>query len=527
MKTTSPKLLLIISAQLFACAPILEGSNILFYHGIATSSHRTAIWPLASKLADMGHNLTYIFPVIKKIGSHPQIEEIIPSKLVPLLAEYVSDFDINIRINNKTSEWTMSVFSRALEFCEAFYDSPEIQEWLHRPDLHYDLVFIDASLGDCGYGLVHKFKAKHILFYSSVLPYMFDAFGVVPETSSIPEFYFHKKPSDMSFLNRVVTTLSPFIFRYNVIEFGKTLHKVLLKKMNLTELPTLMEFQRNTSLVFLNHHFIEEYPISLPPMFISYSGLWCHKEMTVNPLPEKFENFIRDSEGFVYVSFGTAVVASGMPESLRAKFFKAFEAFPDIKFLWRWTGSIPENTPSNVMLYPWFPQKDVLAHPKIKGFITQAGRPSIQEALCRGVKMISIPIMADQNYNADRLEYIGASINLNIDIITETNLRSAIDEVLHNPKFTDKLRELSEMYKDRSVDPLENAVYWTNYVLKYDTSLLKPLGMTQTWYERRLLDVYGFLLLVSLLLVVLLTFLAVLVYRCTLRIVFQPKIKLE
>jgi len=58
------------------------------------------------------------------------------------------------------------------------------------------------------------------------------------------------------------------------------------------------------------------------------------------------------------------------------------------------------------------------------------------------------------------------------------------------------MQKISEMFRDRPIDPLENAVYWTNYVLKYDTSLLKPLGINQTWYERRLLDVYGFLLLI-------------------------------
>lgn len=51
--------------------------------------------------------------------------------------------------------------------------------------------------------------------------------------------------------------------------------------------------------------------------------------------------------------------------------------------------------------------------------------------------------------------------------------------------------ELSQIFKDRPIDPLDNVVYWTEYVLRQkDTNLMKPLGMNLSWYQRRLLDVY-------------------------------------
>ncbi|CAL8100645.1 unnamed protein product [Orchesella dallaii] len=527
MSSAGFRLFLIASLSLVVANTYVEGSNILFFHGVATSSHRTSIWPLASKLADIGHNVTYIFPVVKRIGSHPKIEEIIPSKMVPLLAEFVADFDINIRLNNKTDEWIMTGFAKTLEFCSSFFESPEVQEWLHRPDLHFDLIFIDASLGECAYGLVHKFQSKHALFYPVILPYMFDAFGIVPETSSIPDFFFHKKPSEMSFFNRVWTTFSPYLWRYKQYEFGTMVHSVIEEKMNITNLPPIVDFERNASIVFVNHHFVEEYPVSLPPLFVPYSGLWCGKENKAKPLPEKLANFIEDTDGFIYVSLGSAVVSSAMPESLRDSFFKAFEAFPNYKFFWRWTGSIPKNTPKNVLLHSWFPQRDILAHPKVKGFITQGGRPSSQEALCYGVQMITIPIMGDQDYNADRLEFIGAAQTLSIDTLTASTLRNAIEELLYNPEYTKKMKQVSEMFRDRPIDPLDNAVYWTEYVLKYDTSLLKPLGMNQTWYERRLLDVYGFLLLVLSLVIASVTTFMVFICKCALGFVYQRKEKLE
>jgi len=46
------------------------------------------------------------------------------------------------------------------------------------------------------------------------------------------------------------------------------------------------------------------------------------------------------------------------------------------------------------------------------------------------------------------------------------------------------------------MSPLNTAVWWTEYVLRTrDTSFLLPLGTHQTWYERRLLDVWAFIII--------------------------------
>ncbi len=80
------------------------------------------------------------------------------------------------------------------------------------------------------------------------------------------------------------------------------------------------------------------------------------------------------------------------------------------------------------------------------------------------------------------------------------------------------MEKLSTMFKDRPVDPLENSVYWTEYVLRHDTELLKPLSVSQTWYQRRLLDVW--LVIAGALVAALATMVVVifLVFKYTLRI---------
>jgi hypothetical protein len=45
--------------------------------------------------------------------------------------------------------------------------------------------------------------------------------------------------------------------------------------------------------------------------------------------------------------------------------------------------------------------------------------------------------------------------------------------------------------------PLETAVWWTEYILRADSKqleLMKPLSMNQSWFQRKLIDVWLFLM---------------------------------
>lgn len=65
------------------------------------------------------------------------------------------------------------------------------------------------------------------------------------------------------------------------------------------------------------------------------------------------------------------------------------------------------------------------------------------------------------------------------------------------------------MYRDRPIDPVDNVLYWTEYVLRYDTSLMRPLGINYTWWQRRLLDVYA---VITLGLIAIFSTLSILIY---------------
>jgi len=66
--------------------------------------------------------------------------------------------------------------------------------------------------------------------------------------------------------------------------------------------------------------------------------------------------------------------------------------------------------------------------------------------------------------------------------------------LLISSRYLKNIKKASKVFKDRPQKPLDIAVWWVEYVLRHqDTSFLRPLSMSQTWYEKRLLDVWAFI----------------------------------
>jgi hypothetical protein len=108
-----------------------------------------------------------------------------------------------------------------------------------------------------------------------------EAYGLVDENHNEMEYHF---PIDMNFLQSTRNLLLSLYWnwkRHN--ELFPKLEPLLKSALNLPNLPSLYEIEKNTSLIFTNTHPNEEFPRSLPPNLIEISCMHCSDVR--NPLP--------------------------------------------------------------------------------------------------------------------------------------------------------------------------------------------------------------------------------------------------
>lgn len=85
--------------------------------------------------------------------------------------------------------------------------------------------------------------------------------------------------------------------------------------------------------------------------------------------------------------------------------------------------------PTNVEVHARLPEiLDVLRHVQV--FVNHASMASTMESLWNGVPLVTVPQMAEQWANADRLVELGLGIRLAPDAVTAQSLRSAVATVL-------------------------------------------------------------------------------------------------
>ena len=115
-------------------------------------------------------------------------------------------------------------------------------------------------------------------------------------------------------------------------------------------------------------------------------------------LPQDLLQFVQSAHhGVIFVSFGSILQASAMPEYKRQMMLRVFSRLEQ-KVIWKWELAMPD-APENVLISPWLPQTSLLAHTNVKVFITHGGAGSIQETICHRTPILGGPFFGDQIVN--------------------------------------------------------------------------------------------------------------------------------
>lgn len=192
-----------------------------------------------------------------------------------------------------------------------------------------------------------------------------------------------------------------------------------------------------------------------------------HIKKKTNPLPDDIKKFIDDSESVVYFSLGSNLNPSVMAKEKQQAVVEALSNVKGRRILWKWDDESIDVDKGKFLIRKWFPQDDILAHPKVKLFITHGGLLSGSESVYYGKPLLVIPIFGDQKLNAARTVSEGFGVRVDYKNLTKGSLTWAINEMLDNPKYTARVQELSKRFKDRPQHPVDLAKFFVEYVIRH------------------------------------------------------------
>lgn len=394
----------------------------------------------------------------------------------------ITDLFINI--------WRLVNFtSIQVKGCESLLNNKPLMSQLRGEG--FDLLLTDPFL-PCGSILAQIFSIPAVYFLRG-LPCELDlkANQVPSPPSYVPVFFSGNTNSIMTFPQRVknvvMSILESYLCKIIYVHFDELVSRHVADTM------TYKDLLSHGALWLHRYDFTFEWPRPLMPNMVLIGGINCAKKA---PLPADLQEFVDGSgdDGFIVFTLGSLV--SSMPEEIAKQFFDAFRQIPQ-RVVWRYTGVLPEDVPKNVRIMKWLPQNDLLAHPKAKVFITHGGTHGIYEGICNAVPMLMFPLFGDQGDNVHRMVTRGVAEKLAIYEVTTEKLLAALNKIIHDKSYKEKIVTLSQIHLDRPVEPLELAVFWTEFVMRHKgTPHLRVAAHDLNLIQYHSLDVISFLVII-------------------------------
>ena len=107
----------------------------------------------------------------------------------------------------------------------------------------------------------------------------------------------------------------------------------------------------------------------------------------------------------------------------------------------------------------WIPQNDILAHPKIRLFITHGGYNGMLESVFHAKPMIIFPVAYDQPNNAAVAVKRGFGIRMDMSNLKAEDLIGNIDKIFRDSSYTDHAQKASAILKDKPESAAERASF--------------------------------------------------------------------
>lgn len=319
--------------------------------------------------------------------------------------------------------------------------------------MNFDLALVDnVVFADCFLVLAYKLGIPYIQVGIVYMPIR----TRIPFSPSVHSAitYLGFVDYHMTFVERVANTLISVVMAVSP-------HMFFQSDMVATYAPEkpfvpLGVLHRRTAFHLYDLDFVLDFPKPFLPNMAFVGGLSTELP---KPLSTELNSYMNSAVNGVIIA-SLESIAERLPFSRIETLIGVFKKFENMNFVLRY-GNVTQ-VDENVLLMPWLPQNDLLAHPKTKVFITHCGNSGQYEALYNAVPMIGLPFLSDGFTNCRKMAFKGFGISYGFCSFTEDELSNAINAILLDSHYRDNIRKASRIFNGQQGTPSERAAYWVS-----------------------------------------------------------------
>ncbi|XP_075984941.1 uncharacterized protein LOC142982365 [Anticarsia gemmatalis] len=474
-----------------------DGYKALVVYPMPSRSHGILGDAVVRHLLKDGNEVVYInsFPYKNPPPNLRQIDVSANAVAMPLHAINIKKLIENRRVNEHghIKQLMISLVVKTL-------DVEAVQKLLSDPNEHFDVVIVEWMFSDILAGLSAVFDCP--LIWMSPVEVNTEILKLIDEapnpaysatvlSGNIAPFTFKQRLEEL--WSRLKLDYLNYMF-YDSIqaeEYNKLIAPYITKRGR--KPPTFKDVKYNASLVIGNSHVSLGEASTLPQNYIHIGGY--HIDENLKPLPEDLKKIMDSAKhGVIYFSMGSNLKSKDWPDEVKQNLLKLFGELKQT-VLWKFEEDLP-NVPKNVHILKWAPQPSILSHPNCLFFISHGGLLSTIETIHYGVPIIGIPVFGDQFMNVRTAVNKGFALTVDLTLNVADDLRVAINELLSNKKYTEKVKELSFIYHDRPTKPGQELLHWVRHVVHTRGAMhLRSPALGVPLYQRLYLDLLALIVL--------------------------------
>lgn len=473
--------------QLIALSNALK---ILYLVPFPAPSHWFWLKNFSEELLKRGHHVTAVTN-FKRPDPHSNYTEIIIDPPFNIPEQFPASEFFSLKYSGVLENLYLT-WNVGLKTTEHAFQQKNVAALFNRTDLKFDVVILEQFYHDSWLPIAKLFNAPLVTIATlGHADYFDNAMGL--QTPSYVPHHVLTYTDHMNFYERSVNLFwrltDMFLRKFHYMAKMQEMADRYLAKAFDGNVPSLLELEKNISFRIINTHQSMQFARPKMPGLTYIAGIHIKP---AKELPADVQEFLDSGSehGVIYFSFGSCIRGSDLPPKKIETFLETFRLMKQ-KVLWKFENETIPNLPSNVMIRPWLPQNDILAHKNVKLFLTHGGIFGTQESVHWSVPMVFIPLFSDQFRNAKRCVDGGYAEMLRLNDVSVKRLHEKLKMVLENRRYANRVQLVSQQFRDNLVDPMEESMYWIEFVArhKHNYPIFKSNAPNISWFTYLYLDI--------------------------------------